>query len=329
VEREPVNQPTIENDEDESEAAEPAKPREPIFPTGRPLTVAPDAVQLTFLDPASLPEFSPDDPEAPERAGIELRTPLGVKLPVFDGPLDLLLHLIRRDELDIYDIPIGHITEQYLGMLGLLQVLDLEVAGDFLVMAATLMRIKARMLLPTWPDDEDEDDPRLELVEQLLEYRRFKEVAHNLKDREENRRLQFQRGWTPEFEDDEPAELAPLSYGVLIDVMKDVLSRVGEEFFYEVELEDVTLEEKIDLVMETLREGGRVLFVDLVSRTPRRLHVVVTFMAILELSRLGRIRVAQESVFGQIWVYPGSEEGAAVPEGPPAVEGEGDHHGTA
>jgi len=284
------------------DAAEEAKPGEPIYPMGPALRIDPGTVQLTFLDLAASAE--PTEEDADRHPGLEIRTPLGVRLPVFEGPLDLLLYLIRRDRLDIYDIPIGHITEQYLNMLGVLQVLDLDVAGDFLVMAASLMRMKARMLLPTWPEDEEDEDPRADLVRQLLEYRKFKEAARTLKEREEDRRLLYGRGFVPEVEADLPVELEPVSHFVLIDVMKDVLSRVGEEFFYQVELEDVTLEEKIAIILGELGEHGRALFVDLVARTPRRIHVVVTFMAILELAKLGRIAVAQEANFGQIWIYP-------------------------
>jgi segregation and condensation protein A len=206
------------------------------------------------------------------------------------------------------------------------------VAGDFLVMAATLMRLKVRMLLPTWPEgEEDEEDPRAELVRQLLEYRRFKEAARRLKDREEERRLWYGRGFVPVFESDLPPELEPVSHFALIEVMKDVLARVGEEFFYEVELEDVTLEEKVALVLGELKEHGRVLFLDLINRFPRRAHVVVTFMALLELSKQGEVAVAQEKAFGQIWIYPvregkvvltAAEEGDAVPH-PDAGAGAG------
>lgn len=308
---------------------EESRTREPVFPKGRPLTVPADAVQLTFLDPGSLHGFTPAGEEDGEDAALELRTPLGVKIPVFEGPLDLLLHLIRRDRLDIYDIPIGHITEQYLSMLGVMQVLDLEIAGDFLVMAATLMRIKARMLLPTWPEDEEEEDPRAELVRQLLEYRRFKEAAQDLRTREEEVRQRFGRGFLPDVSDGEPVELEPLSHFTLIEVLKDVLARVGEEFFYEVELEDVTLEEKIDLVLAELEENGRALFVDLVSRFPRRIHIVVTFMAILELARLGRIAVAQDANFGQIWIYPATGQDAGAEGAAPAdPKEETEPHGT-
>ena len=284
---------------------------EPIYPMGPALRVPADAVQLTLLDLSSGSALATEEVEHP---GFELKSPLGVRLPVFEGPLDLLLYLIRRDQLDVYDIPIGHITEQYLGMLKLLEVLDLEVAGDFLVMAATLMRLKARMLLPTWPEgeEEDEEDPRNELVRQLLEYRQFKEAARRLQTKEEERRLLFGRGFIPDVEPDRDTPLEPVSHFLLIDVLKDVLARVGEEFFYHVQLEDVTLEEKMELVLGELREQGRILFIDLVSRTPRRVHIVVTFMAILELARLGRLVLAQESPFSQIWIYRTAAEMPSV-----------------
>lgn len=316
--------------QDVADSVDPAeRSKEPIFPEGQPMRIPKDAVQLTFFAPDSIPRYNPQEgePDDDELQGVELRTPIGIKLPVFEGPLDLLLHLIKRDRLEIYDIPIAHITEEYLATLGLMQVLDLEVAGDFLVMAATLMRIKARMLLPVMPEDDDEDgDPRHELVQQLLEYRRFKEAASRLQDQETYRRNIFGRGWLPEPPaSEEPVELAPMPHYVLIDVMKDVLARVGEEFFYEVELEDVSIEEKIALILQEVKEQGRILFADLVARTPRRLHIVVSFMAILELSRLGKIALAQESNFGQLWVYrvSGAEPGEA------SEAGEGDHHGTA
>jgi segregation and condensation protein A len=287
---------------------------------GPALRVPADDVQLTFLS-LDGPAAATAEADADALPGLEIKTPLGVRLPVFEGPLDLLLYLIRRDEVDIYNIPIGPITERYLGMLQLMKELDLDVAGDFLVMAATLMRIKARMLLPTWPDDEeDEDDPRADLVRQLLEYRRFKEAASALKDREEARRLVFGRGFVPEYEPDTEVELEPVSHFLLIDVMREVLARVGERFFYEVELEDVRIEDKMALVRSELEDKGRILFVDLINRFPRRLHVVVTFMAILELSRLGHIALAQEGAFRQIWIYPVAE--GRVVAGPAAADAE-------
>jgi segregation and condensation protein A len=296
----------LENRSSPPEESDPvAAPREPVYATGPALRVPAEAVQLTLLDLPGASGSALGAGEDGEHPGFELKTPLGIRLPVFEGPLDLLLYLIRRDQLDIYDIPLGHITDQYLNMLGLLTVLDLNVAGEFLVMAATLMRLKARMLLPTWPEgEEEEEDPRVELMRQLLEYRQFKEAARRLQAKEEERRLLYGRGFIPVVESDAPLELEPVSHFLLIEVLKDVLARVGEEFFYQVELEDVTLEEKMDLVLRELRTQGRVLFLDLVSRTPRRIHIVVTFMAILELARLGQLALAQERNFSQIWLYP-------------------------
>jgi segregation and condensation protein A len=249
-----------------------------------------------------------DNDESTEVVGT---SPIKVTLPAFDGPLDLLLHLIKRDEVNIYDIPIAHVTEQYLAYIGMMSLLDLDVAGEFLVMAATLMRIKARMLLPPAPgqseDDEEFVDPRDELVRQLLEYRRFKEAAGQLQSAEEFRRQGFERGYIPPIGGDEPPELAPISLFTLLDVLKDVVSRVGEEFFHEVVLEEVSLEEKIALVESELVASGRVLFRDLLIRFPRRMHAVVTLMAILELSRLGRIAVRQEGLFSEIWIYHADE----------------------
>jgi segregation and condensation protein A len=266
-----------------------------------------------------------DSDESTEVVGT---SPIQVNLPAFDGPLDLLLHLIKRDEVNIYDIPIAHITEQYLSYIGMMSLLDLEVAGDFLVMAATLMRIKARMLLPPKPGQTDDDDefidPRDELVRQLLEYRRFKEAAGQLQSAEESRRHVFERGFIPPIGSDELPELAPVSLFTLLDVLKDVVARVGEEFFHEVVLEEVGLEEKIALVESELAATGRVLFRDLLLRFPRRMHAVVTLMAILELSRLGRIAVRQEGLFGEIWIYHTEE---APPD--PMLAGLERHDGTA
>ena len=307
------------------EHASPPKLREPIYPMGPALRIPAEAVQLTLLDLPGLTTAGAPAGEDEEHPGFELKTPLGIRLPVFEGPLDLLLYLIRRDQLDIYDIPLGHITDQYLNMLGLLTVLDLDMAGEFLVMAASLMRLKARMLLPTWPEgEEEEEDPRGDLIRQLLEYRQFKEAARRLQSKEEERRLLYARGFIPVVEPDGPLELEPVSHFLLIEVLRDVLARVGEEFFYQVELEEVTLEEKMDFVLRELRAQGRVLFLDLVSRTPRRIHIVVTFMAVLELARLGQLALAQERNFSQIWIYPATPapaEGPDLPVGRAPAEG--------
>ena len=154
-----------------------------------------------------------------------------VKLARFEGPLDLLLHLIKRDEIDIYDIPIAHITQQYLAYIELMRALDLEVAGEFLVMAATLMRIKAKMLLPlpAVGEEEEEGDPREELVQRLIEYRQFKEAAETLKSSEGERRLLFERGMVPGEDEAGPLPLAPATLFDLLDALNRVMSRVPEQ----------------------------------------------------------------------------------------------------
>src|SRR5437762_5858734 len=152
----------------------------------------------------------------------EGRSSIQVHIPVFDGPLDLLLHLIQQEQLEITDIPIAKITRQYLDTLELMRELDLEVAGEFLVMAATLMRIKVRMLLPPAITDEEEEDPREGLVRQLLEYRRFKEASREFESLETDRRLLFDRGAPAQLEDPQDGELQPVSLFRLLDALKNV-----------------------------------------------------------------------------------------------------------
>lgn len=230
-----------------------------------------------------------------------------VRLARFEGPLDLLLHLIKRDEIDIYDIPIAHITQQYLAYLDLMRSLDLEIAGDFLVMAATLMRIKAKMLLPlpASGEEEEEGDPREELVQRLVEYRQYKEAANTLKLREDERRLLYERGMLPGEEDAAPLPLAPVSLFDLLDALNRVLSRVPEEQVYEVQGEVYHVEDKMELLLTRISESGSVPFIDLLARCRERSEMVATFIALLELIKLGRARVVQEEPFGEITVTAG------------------------
>src|SRR5206468_2092625 len=156
----------------------------------------------------------------------------------------------KRDEIDIYDIPISHITQQYLAYLDLMRSLDLEVAGEFLVMAATLMRIKAKMLLPALPssEEEDEGDPREELVQRLIEYRQFKEAAGTLRTREDERRLLYERGMLPTDEDAGPLPLAPANLFDLIDAFHRLMARLPEPAVYEVQAEVYDVEDKMSLL---------------------------------------------------------------------------------
>jgi segregation and condensation protein A len=259
------------------------------------------------------PRAAADAPEAPgSQAGPSARSVM-VRLARFEGPLDLLLHLIKRDEIDIYDIPISHITQQYLAYLELMRALDLEVAGEFLVMAATLMRIKAKMLLPlpAVGAEEDEDgDPREELVQRLVEYRQFKEAAGTLKDREGERRLLFERGMVPSEEDAGPLPLAPASLFDLLDALHRVMSRVSATAVYEVQAEEWSVEDKLSLIATEVAERGSVSFTELLLRCRARAEMVVTFVALLELVKLGHVGVVQGAAFDDILLVARTREGS-------------------
>ena len=257
-------------------------------------------------------------------AGDETRGTVTVRLARFEGPLDLLLHLIKRDEIDIYDIPIARITEQYLGYLELMRALDLEVAGDFLVMAATLMRIKARLLLPlpAAGEEEDEGDPREELVQRLVEYRQFKQAADTLKGRESDRRLLFERGMVPGEDELGPVLLAPASLFDLLDSLHRVLARLPEPAVYDVQGEVYDVEDQMALIASTVAEQGEASFTDLLARCRARTEMIVTFMALLELIKLGRILVVQGQAFGDIRILHRQPEGSEPHASEPSPSGD-------
>ena len=225
-----------------------------------------------------------------------------VALPVFNGPLDLLLHLIQRDEIDITDIPIAKITREYLDTLELMRELDLEVAGEFLVMAATLMRIKARMLLPPAITDEEEEDPREGLIRQLLEYRRFKEAARDFERLEGDRRLLFDRGAPAQLEDPQDGELQPVSLFRLLDALKHVLQRQAPPYIHTITAEPISIEEAIAVLRSTLEPSGRALFEEVLVHFVSRLEKITAFLGLLELLKQERIVVTQEELFGPIWI---------------------------
>ena len=235
------------------------------------------------------------------------RPGMDVKLEKFEGPLDLLLHLIKRDEVDIYDIPIAHITQQYLAYIELMRALDLEVAGEFLVMAATLMRIKARMLLPlpASGEEEDEGDPREELVQRLIEYRQFKEAAGTLRLREDERRRLYERGYLPAEDEAGPLPLAPATLFDLLDALTRVMSRLPEPAVYDVQGEVYDVEEKMSLIASTVAERGEVSFEELLLACRARAEMIVTFIALLELIKLGEALVVQHDIFGEIMIVAG------------------------
>ena len=246
------------------------------------------------------------------------------KLPRFEGPLDLLLHLIKRDEVDIHDIPIAHITKQYLQYIEIMRMLDLDVAGEFLVMAATLMRIKAKMLLPLpgGLEEEEEGDPREELVQRLLEYRLFKEASLGLQESERLRRSQHERGAVPTEDDACPLPLAPATLFDLLGALQRVMARKPAPDVYSVETEGYDIEEQMSLLARTVAEEGQLRFSDLMGRARARMEIIVTFMALLELIRLGAVSCVQDSNFAEILILPRlSERTASDASATPALGG--------
>jgi segregation and condensation protein A len=225
-----------------------------------------------------------------------------VQLEIFEGPLDLLLHLIKKNEVSITDIPIATITEQYLATLDLMESLSLDVAGEFLVMAATLIHIKSRMLLPAGTEEAEEDegiDPRDDLVRRLLEYQRFKDAADRLEGREILSRDVFVRSAAPA-ETAEPAPFRELSLFELLTALRRVIDRLPKDVYHQVILDKVTVREKMTLLLDTLRTRGQVLFEELFSDARNRMDVVVTFLAMLELVKVRAIRILQEASAGPI-----------------------------
>lgn len=234
-----------------------------------------------------------------------------VKLPAFEGPLDLLLHLIRVNEMDIFDIPILEITRQYQETLDLMRQLDLEIAGEFLVMAATLMHIKSRMLLPRDPEPagEAEEDPRAELTRQLVEYQRIKQGTENLQALESVRSLVYTRGERI-FEEFEGERLLVADMTVLLGAMKRVLDRIEARARFELRSEEFSVEEKIDWLSELLAQGRSWSFFELSEPMSHRSEVIATFLAILELIRLKRMIVLQREAFDDLILAPGAKSPA-------------------
>jgi segregation and condensation protein A len=252
-----------------------------------------------------------------------------VQLEIFEGPLDLLLHLIKKNEVSITDIPIAAITEQYLATLELMESLSLDVAGEFLVMAATLVHIKSRMLLPPGDEEADEDegnDPRDELVRRLLEYQRFKEAAEQLEQREILSRDVFVRSAAP-VEDVAPRGFREVSVFELLGALKRVIDRLPKDVFHEVTLEKITMREQMTLLLDRLRTLRSLYFEALFDGVKSRMEVVVTFLAMLELVKVRAIRIFQEEMAGPIMIEAatGMDEAA---ERAVLDETEEEQHGT-
>jgi len=226
-----------------------------------------------------------------------------VKLEVFEGPLDLLLYLIKKNEIDIYDIPVASITEQYLEYLELMRMLDLNIAGEFLVMAATLIHIKSKMLLPLEEKEmlpEEEEDPREELVRKLLEYKKFKEVAGVLQDLEAERKKMFTRATVLEVDSGE--KFFEASLFDLITALTRVLKDVPKDIFQEIIKDEFTVEQKVHDLLHMLVEKSTLQLSELFAKAKNRLEIIATFLAVLELIRLKEIIVVQKKSFDEIEV---------------------------
>jgi segregation and condensation protein A len=284
-------------------------------PDVTPPDVTPEDVTPTDVTPT---DVTPEVVPAPE-ASAAVKVPEGMEstlpedvpqihLALFDGPLDLLLYLIRRDRIDIHDIPIAPITKSYMQYLDVMQELNLDVAGDFMVMAATLIHIKSKMLVPVEPTeaegDEEGEDPREALVQRLLEFQRYKEAAGILHQKGEIRAATFTRPDTviPKF-DDAGEEMLEAGLFDLVSAFKELLERRKTLLAHEVEHEGKSIEQRIEELLALIREGESLEFLDLFASQETKQDMIVTFLALLELIRLKRVKVYQRGAFGPIRVF--------------------------
>jgi len=262
--------------------------------------------------------------------------PYRVKLDVYDGPMDLLLYLIRRDELDVYDIPIAHVTEQYCTYVSLLRQVDPNLAGDFLVMAATLMEIKTRTLLPTPPPAEDGTeglgDPRAELIRQLLEYKAYKDAAGELRGEAERQALRHpRRPVRPEFTEG-GLELESVQIWDLLEAFRGVMAAIGAGAAgHEILYDDTPIALHAEDIVDRLGRDGNMTFREIFAGRSSRSEVIGLFLAMLELIRQNRISAEQQDPCGQIYIFlktdgPGDDDGEAdapadeAADPPPAEE---------
>lgn len=223
---------------------------------------------------------------------------LRINLEFFEGPLDLLLYLIRKNEYDIFDIPIANITKQYLSYLDLLKDLDLEIAGEFLVMAATLMKIKSRMLLPrpNMEEEEEGEDPRAALVRQLLEYQKYKEAAEGFRDQEILGRDVFARKFpSPELSEVETEESSYIEIDVydLIEALRKVLKRIPERSPHVIRMEPYSVRERMGQLVEMLKGLKSITFEEVFEGVSTKMEVITTFLALLEMVKMQLVKIYQ------------------------------------
>lgn len=241
-----------------------------------------------------------------------MNRPLRVDLEMFEGPLDLLLFLIKRDELNIYDIPISKITKDFLEYVELAKELRLHSAGDFVLMAATLMKIKARMLLPVEAEgDEEIEDPRTELMNMLLEYKRYKEAAQSLQTMEHTERPHYYRvppTWVPD-EEDPTAVLEDVKLYDIMLTFQYLIKNYEDPSSHTVNVEEVTLAEQAGFMLSMLQTQDKVHFSSLMEKFESRLVLVVTFLALLDMLRSQQVRIRQTKLFDDLVITRGKEFG--------------------
>lgn len=241
-------------------------------------------------------------------------SPFDIDLDRFHGPLDLLLHLIRNQDIDIFDIPISKITQQFLEAIRTVQRLELERAGEFLEMAATLVRIKAQMLFPRRGDDDEAEDPRADLVRRLLEYEHFREAARLLERAERERSRIYARGYV---EARPPPRLADLPLETTWDEVQAAMVALVErlnapETIHHVRAREIKMDDKIHEILQALQLARRVEFAQIVAPWGTRLHAVATLLASLELAKRSMVRVRQASPFASLWIYRARQEREAA-----------------
>jgi len=231
-----------------------------------------------------------------------------IKLDQFEGPLDLLLFFIKRDELNIYDIPISRITGEFLEYVSLIKLMDLEIAGDFILMASTLMHIKVRMLLPREIDERGEEiDPRADLIKALLEYKKYKEVAEDLTYFESNQRKISFRGDFSEDEMESPPEfeilLKNISVYDLAKAFKRAIEGIKPQIVHQIQKINVSIDEQIQYILSRIVEKGEIHFLSLVHGMKEKIRIVITFIALLELTKMEKIEIKESPEFNDFVIY--------------------------
>ncbi|MCK5204410.1 MAG: segregation/condensation protein A [Desulfobacterales bacterium] len=223
---------------------------------------------------------------------------------IFEGPMDLLVHLIKKNELDIYDIPIALVTEQYLQYLEWMKIMNIDFAGDFIVMASSLAQIKSRMLLPASADEEDEDDPRHEIIKPLLEYLQMKSAAEQLSERHLLGEETFLRGRDrQEFLAIQQEEYIQVGLFELIDAFQKILEKIPDDQRMEFTPDKISVKERITQITDLLEAKGSTTFIELFSENPDKSEIIVTFLAILEMVRLALIRIVQHAQTGVMRLF--------------------------